>query len=163
MNSLQSLSCHAKANKVVGYKYYKLDITAVVDITKDGYVQMSEFIFTNNSSDIVIQPTNVDVTNPDGSNPVNEIPSKLVDGTTTTNFLDFSFKTKKITTVIFNFQNRIIANGYRWVTGNDTVGRDPTSWILSGSNDNNIWVVLSTVSNYSPSTDRKTSTIIFSF
>jgi hypothetical protein len=162
MNSLQSLSCHAKANKVVGYKYYKLDITAVVDITKDGYVQMSEFIFTNNSSDIVIQPTNVDVTNPDGSNPVNEIPSKLVDGTTTTKFLDFSFKTNKITTVIFNFKNRIIANGYRWVTGNDTVGRDPTSWILSGSNDNNIWVVLSTVSNYSPP-DREKSTIIFSF
>lgn len=96
----------------------------------------------------------VTVTNPGGSNPVGEEPSKLVDGSLSVKALDLNFVSNGFTSFVFQFGSAKSFNGYRWATANDEEGRDPKSWTIDGSNNGTTWTTLHTVTGFSATATR---------
>ncbi|MDO4570149.1 MAG: discoidin domain-containing protein [Planctomycetia bacterium] len=45
---------------------------------------------------------------------------------------------------LFTFSSPVVVSGYSLFSGNDSTGRQPTAWTLSGSNDGTNWVTLDT-------------------
>lgn len=141
----------------LSFRYFKWEITNVsggINQGSNSYPQASEFVFTVNG--INQSMSGVTVTNPGGSNPVNEDPSKLVDGNTATKFLDSNNLVSRSTVVIFDFGTVRTFYGYNWATANDVSARDPRTWTVSGSNDNSNWTLLSTVVDFIATTSRFT-------
>jgi hypothetical protein len=138
------------------YTYYRWQITASkINPPNANCVQASEFVFQLGGIDQSM--AGVTVTNPSGSNPVGEEPSKLVDGLLTTKGLDLNFVTNlNVTNFIFQFSSAKSFNGYRWATANDEEGRDPKSWTIAGSNNGSTWTTLHTVTNFSATATRQT-------
>lgn len=67
--------------------------------------------------------------------------------------------------VVMDMGSATTIDEYRWETGNDQDGRDPTSWVFEGSNDTALasdpaasvtWTALDTVTSYAVTTDRQT-------
>jgi len=141
---------------VTSYIYYRWQITASkITPPNANCVQSSEFVFRLNGVDQSM--TGVIVTNPNGNNPLNEEPSKLVDNSLLTKALDLNFVTNGyITNFIFQFPSGRTFNGYRWATANDEEGRDPKSWTIAGSNNGTTWITLHTVTNFTATTTRNT-------
>lgn len=80
-----------------------------------------------------------------GDNPPNEDKSKLVDGLTTTKWLDNS-----ATSYIkydFGAGNPQTIRRYRMTSANDVDGRDPMNWTLQGSNDDSVYTTVDTRTN----------------
>jgi len=122
-------------------------------------VQMTEIEFY--LSGTKISTTGATATNPGGSNPVGEEPSKAIDGSTATKWLDYN-----ILPLVIDLGSgvRRVADSFRYCTGNDEVGRDPLQWVVEGSNDNTNWTALHTQStNASITTSRTTFTQLFYF
>ena len=138
------------------YTYYRWQITqAKTTPPVANCVQASEFVFQLDGVDQSM--AGVTVTNPNGSNPAGEEPSKLVDGLLTTKGLDLNFVTNgSVTNFIFQFSTAKAFNGYRWATANDEESRDPKSWTIAGSNDGTNWTTLHTVSGFVATTNRQT-------
>ncbi len=135
------------------YLYYRWRITNVRNFSLANSVQASEFVFQRNGSDV--RPT-ATVTNPGGSNPVNEEPSKLYDNSTATKALDFNIKSTNVSVFLYTFSTAQTFTGYRWATADDASERDPITWTVEGSNNNSTWTVLHTVTNFSPTATRQT-------
>lgn len=57
--------------------------------------------------------------------------------------------------------NAIAPLSYGWITGNDVIERDPTSWKLYGSNDNITWTTISEINNFSTTDDRQVRAGVF--
>ncbi len=133
------------------YLYYKWEI--VKRRGNDNSVQVSEFTFyDSNKNPITINPSNV--RNPNGNNPVGEEPKNLVDNNVRTKWLDFNFaQNGNNSSVIFNMgSNSLLPMYYSWHTANDTTyypNRNPISWRVYGSNENNVWIKLSEINDYS--------------
>jgi hypothetical protein len=138
------------------YSYYRWQITASkTSPPNSNCVQASEFVFQLGGIDQSM--AGVTVTNPSGSNPVGEEPSKLVDGLLTTKGLDLNFVSNgNVTNFIFQFSSSKAFNGYRWATANDEESRDPKSWTIAGSNNGTTWTTLHTVTNFSATAARQT-------
>ena len=138
------------------YTYYRWQITASkINPPNANCVQASEFVFQIGGVDQSM--AGVTVTNPSGSNPVGEEPSKLVDSNLNTKGLDLNFVSNgNITNFIFQFSSAKAFNGYRWATANDEEGRDPKSWTISAGNNGTTWTTLHTVTNFSATATRKT-------
>ena len=138
------------------YTYYRWQITASkINPPNANCVQASEFVFQIGGVDQSM--AGVTVTNPSGSNPVGEEPSKLVDSNLNTKGLDLNFVSNgNITNFIFQFSSEKAFNGYRWATANDEEGRDPKSWTISAGNNGTTWTTLHTVTNFSATATRKT-------
>jgi hypothetical protein len=137
------------------YSYYRWQITASkINPPNANCVQASEFVFQLGG--VNQSMAGVTVTNPSGSNPVGEEPSKLVDGLLTTKGLDLNFVSNgNVTNFIFQFTSAKSFNGYRWATANDEEGRDPKSWTIAGSNNGTTWTTLHTVTNFSATATRQ--------
>jgi hypothetical protein len=138
------------------YSYYRWQITqAKTTPPQANCVQASEFVFQLNGVDQSM--VGATATNPGGSNPSGEEPSKLIDNNTSTKGLDLNFVSNgSITNFIFQFPIKKSFDGYRWATANDEESRDPKSWTVSGSNDGTNWTVLHTVSGFVSTTARFT-------
>jgi hypothetical protein len=156
------------------FRYFRFTVTKVRDITQDptytvGMIQMSEFDFLFMGTRISY--TGASATNPGGFNPANQDASKLIDGNTSTVFLDMSGNgtvgsnatgVVKSWVVQFDFGSVRTIDGFRYTTGADVNGRDPVRWILEGSNDNSTWSTIYVQStDASITTSRTTQTQIF--
>lgn len=157
------------------YRYYRWSVTKARDITQDqpvwpvGIIQVSEVqLFYAGTS---INITGATCTNPGGSNPAGEEPTKANDGSVLTKWLDYSGNggayglTKSWKLVIdFGSTSRRAADAFRYATANDVDGRDPVQWTLEASNDNTNWTTLHTQStDASITTSRQTFTQLFYF
>lgn len=135
------------------YTYYRWRITdSKINPPNANAVQSSEFVFQIGGVDQSM--AGVTVTNPGGSNPVGEEPSKLVDGSLSVKALDLNFVSNGFTSFVFQFGSAKSFNGYRWATANDEEGRDPKSWTIDGSNNGTTWTTLHTVTGFSATATR---------
>lgn len=103
------------------------------------------------------------ITNPNGDNPSNESPPKLIDGDETTKALDFNVDIDggSIFIIDAGAGNTFIFDSYYYVTGNGTTNRDPVSWTMEGSNDGTNYTVLHTVTNATITSSRRADTQTF--
>jgi hypothetical protein len=76
-------------------------------------------------------------TNPGGNSPAGEPPANAVDGVLTSKWLDFNKAP-----LVLDFGAPVEADGYRFGTANDEPARDPISWTLEGSDDNETWTLI---------------------
>merc|ERR1711871_1002690 len=93
------------------------------------------------------------VTNPGGRSPGAEGVSKVIDGLTSTKWLDFNKKG-----LLFSFSNSMQADAFRFTTANDDTTRDPVSWTVSSSMDGISYRVVAQQSDFATPTARRTAT-----
>jgi hypothetical protein len=127
----------------------------------DGH-QLSEFSFFHNGTELNLFATNaqtpqatgstgtndnlvnVVVTNPGGATPAAESAPMLVDGLTNTKMLD-----RRVKPVVFEFEQAVTIDSYRFTTANDANLRDPVQWILEGSDDGTNWDLIDNITAFS--------------
>lgn len=156
------------------YRYVRWVITKKESAVSDcsgtglGCIQVQELVLQQNGT-TVPWPAGSVATNPGGSNPGTQTPPKAIDASNATKWLDFNFAGSDHQTGSSEFDvdtgvgNSVLFNGYYYVTGDDTPSRDPVSWTLSGSNDKVTWTVLSSESDQTIPSGRKTNTQSWSF
>jgi hypothetical protein len=91
-------------------------------------VQLSQITFFSNHAPLSLRS----VRNPGGSNPGNEGPKNIMDGSTRTKWLDF----RKCPLIMELEDPSVIPDSYVLVTANDMPNRDPVRWRLEQSTDN---------------------------
>jgi hypothetical protein len=150
------------------FRYYRFYVTKVrtpgVDPSyPNGITQISEFIVLLGGTRI--DYTGATATNPGGSNPVGEEPSKGIDNDQSTKWLDFNFNTNAYAILSVDFGSVRQADSFQFRTANDSNGRDPIRWLVQGSNDAAIWTTVhnQNSSDASITTSRFTLTQIFYF
>lgn len=121
-------------------------------------VQLSEL-------EILLEGSRVDYTNatadnPGGDNPPGETAAQGIDNNVATKWLDFNKGSLSI-----EFPVATTADGFRYVTANDSSDRDPVRWTLQGSLDGSSWISLhlQETSNATIPLARETATSIYSF
>ena len=145
----------------VGYhRYIKWHITDIRDISVS-MTQITELYLKYNGS--VVSWGSATITNPGGSNPSNEAPPKLIDGSETSKVLDYNIDVDGGTIFIIDagVGNIFSFDSYYYVTGNDVAGRDPITWTFEGSNDGTNYTVLHTVTNATIPNTRRADTQTF--
>ena len=156
-SALGPMSSRPKAR--AAYRYYRFRTTAIRGGITPTMVQMTEIEFYYSGTKI--STAGATATNPGGSNPVGEEPSKAIDGSTLTKWLDYNIQPLLIDLGAGVFR---VADAFRYCTGNDEIGRDPLQWVVEASNDNVNWTPLHTQSvNASVTTLRTTFTQLFYF
>jgi len=96
-------------------------------------IQLAEFDFFLGAATVSVSS----VTNPDGDNPVGEIPANLLDGNTGTKWLDFNKGG-----LVFDLGATVSIDRYRFTTANDDPERDPVRWTLEASTDGTTWSLI---------------------
>lgn len=143
--------------KVYRFRYYRFRTTAIRSSSPDNLVQLSEFILL--LSGTRVSYSGATATNPGGSNPSGEEPSKAIDNNTATKWLDMN----RLPLVV-DFGTQTQTDAFLFFTANDSTNRDPVRWVVEGSNDNSTWIALHTQStDASITSSRLTSTQIFYF
>jgi hypothetical protein len=135
----------ALTQPVAAYLQYRLALTA-----KSGsIIQLAELAFSAAVAPVV-EPTPTEPTSTTtvelvpanitarGENGTKEAVAKLIDGSKTTKWLDFS----GTTWVQVSFDTPRALEAYSLTSANDYPVRDPASWTLSGSNDGTTWTVI---------------------
>jgi hypothetical protein len=136
-------------------RYLRWSISSVR--TAGNILQAAEFNIGVGSADVSIIGSTV--TNPGGTNPPSEPPSNLVDGSTSTKWVNTTtLDSVNPCVVIFDFGSAKTYNSYRYCTANDLSGRDPTSWTVSSSDDGVNWTVIDTRLGQTITTSRFTFT-----
>jgi len=97
-------------------------------------IHISEIEFKNVSG--IVSLAGVVARNPGGLNPSGEGPEKAIDGDRNTKWLDFSRAP-----IVIVFPRPITLTSFRFVTSKDSADRDPTRWMLEGSNGKG-WTLL---------------------
>ena len=141
------------------FRYYKWIISRNSNLP----IQASELLFYNYYK-VPISLSAITITNPGGNNPVGNEPSKLIDNNYFTMWID---ETISITsTILLDFGTNYITIEkpyyYSWITSNDDIGIDPSTWTLYGSNniDAVVWSTLNQQSSYVSTTTRNTETTL---
>jgi len=155
-NVTRTVQVRSVAGGFSTFRYLRFKATKLRNGTATGLVQLAEFGFQNNGNAVAISS----VTNPGGNNPVNEEVDKVIDGLTTTKWLDTTNGY-----LIFDLgepnppldENRV--TDYSFITANDATDRDPLQWTLEGSNDQTAWTLIENVNfDYPTTLTRFTST-----
>jgi len=139
---------------LVPYQYYIWHITD--NKLGAAYVQLAQFQFINADD----TTPDMGVTSPvllDGhATPQYETTDKLVNGSTSNGnkFLDLNFISGG-SRILFSFNEPTTFIGYKWKTANDEPARDPKSWVMYGSNNEEDWDVIHTVTNFISTNDRE--------
>ena len=159
-SSSKSLTVRAVAGGTTTKRFYRFTPIATRP-GADGH-QLSEFSFFHNGTELNLFATNaqtpqatgstgtndnllnVIVTNPGGATPAAESAPMLVDGLTGTKMLD-----RRIMPVVFEFEQAVTIDSYRFTTANDAELRDPVQWILEGSDDGTSWDLIDNVTAFS--------------
>ncbi len=119
----------------VTWKYFRFTPTTLRDGVLANSIQISEFELSLDR----VPVTGAIASNPGGNNPAAELPGFVVDGSTSTKWLDFNRAP-----LVLEFPNPVTIDGYRFATANDSPERDPIAWTLEGSNDGTTWSVFDT-------------------
>ena len=138
------------------FTYYRWQITSIRGGGGDGHVQAAEFVFQLNGVDQTAITGGATVSNPGGTSPAGEEPSKLVDNNLATKWLDHNFTTSGVASYVFQFASPQRFTGYRWATANDATWRDPASWTIAASNNGTTWITINTITNYVATSSRDT-------
>lgn len=159
-SSNKKLTIRSVAGGTANRRFYRFTPVATRP-GSDGH-QLSEFSFFRNGTELnlfatnaaVTQATgsngtndnllNVIVTNPGGMTPAAEAAPLLVDGLTSTKMLD-----RRIKPVVFEFEQAVEIDSYRFTTANDADLRDPVKWTLEGSADGITWDLIDNVTSFS--------------
>ena len=142
------------SDTLVPYQYYIWHITD--NKLGAAYLQLAQFQFINADNTI----PNMGVTSPvllDGhATPIYEVVGNLVNGSTSNGnkFLDLNFISGG-SRILFSFNEPTAFIGYKWKTANDEPARDPKSWVMYGSNNEEDWDVIHTVTNFISTNDRE--------
>ena len=125
-----------------------LSCTFVITATRTAgsILQLSELRLFEGPTQLTVAT----ISAPDGDSPTNEEISNLVDGDTSTKWLDF--RTSGSRKVIFTIAGAPFITRYQLYTANDYKERDPTSWALSCDDG-----TADSVSSFSPPDERFTS------
>lgn len=147
----------------VGYSSYAWHIIKRRSSTNS--IQVSEFELRKYATgNFEGYPAGTIVSNPSGTWPVGEEPSRATDKQLGTKWLDFNFEKNGNKSILqIDLPSPISYNTYRWATANDWDARDPISWKLYGSTDKNNWILLSEVNDYQTPIGRFTFTNFFTF
>jgi len=145
------------------FKYFKWEITKVLNISNDSVIQASEFRFTNNGIDVDM--SGVTCTSNTIENVLHPLSDLIDNDLDTFWYADIlaSGATGLPVSIVFEFPSAVQTDGYKWATGPDVPSRDPVSWKVYGSNNNSLWVQLDELTDYSSllsPTDRKTYTVL---
>jgi hypothetical protein len=145
------------------YKIFKFTVFAVVETKHAECMQMKQFILANNGNKLDYK--NVKCTSPDKYYD-HESPDNLLNDNDN-KFCDISNTSPQIfsnKTIIIEFTEPVIANQFTYETSFDCPERDPTIWILEGSNDNTHWIKLhEQITPYIPTIERNTIQPWFNF
>jgi len=142
------------SDTLVPYQYYIWHITD--NKLGAAYLQLAQFQFINADNTI----PDMGVTSPvllDGhATPPYEVVGNLVNGSTSNGnkFLDLNFISGG-SRILFSFNEPTAFIGYKWKTANDEPARDPKSWVMYGSNNEEDWDVIHTVTNFISTNDRE--------
>jgi hypothetical protein len=120
------------------YQYYRFTPTQLGGAS---LIQISEFRFFNGETAVPMNTATV--TNTGGSSPGQEGPEKIVDGSTSTKWLNFT----PTAGLVFQFPAAVTMDRYDWATANDALDRSPVSWTLEGSDDGTNWNLIDVVNN----------------
>ena len=118
-----------------GYRYFRFLPTKIRGSA--GMVQISEIALRSNGKQVSM--SGALATNPSGKNPNNEDPSKAIDSSTGTKWLDYNTPSQGL---VIDFRTAVQADSFSFTTANDVPDRDPVQWTLSGSTNGVDWVVL---------------------
>lgn len=129
------------------FRYYRMVINGT-KVTNAGVTgndqygtQMGELELLNNSLRIDYSGATASITG--GSSPLYQSPMQAIDGNMGTKW--FAFENPSVANpIIFtiDFGSLRSANGFRYLTAGDVIGRDPIRWSFEGSRDNSSWIVL---------------------
>ena len=122
------------------YQYYRFTTTQTAG---DSMIQVSEFDLINDGNKV--DYTNLTVSNPGGNSPGGEEPAKVIDGDTSTKWLDFN-----IAPLVFTFNAPVTIDSYNFATANDFLARTPISWTFEGSDNGATWVAIDSRSSVTP-------------
>lgn len=150
---LAALACCATVSAAdATYQYYRFTPTKLRDHAASNSIQIAELSFILDGSPVAM--SGVTVTNPKGNTPANEVADRLIDGNAGTKWLDFHRNP-----VVFDFGTATTVDGYRMITANDAIERDPVRWTMEGSADGITWVLIdSKVADFATPTDRGVTT-----
>nr|DAH30409.1 MAG TPA: hypothetical protein [Bacteriophage sp.] len=89
-----------------------------------------------------------------------EGPEKIIDGKVDTKFclLNFNIYTENGMAIVIKIPDILDIDSYSYVTANDSTERDPISWILELSYDNETWFTVSEISGATITNNRLTET-----
>lgn len=125
-----------------GYRYFKFEVVNVNDNGSSGYAGIQEIIIGYNN--VKLSYTGATATDINNNGYSAEGPANAIDGTNSKWTTGFTSTNNPHPTLIVDFKTSQIVNSYTFVTGYDTSGRDPCSWILYGSYNNTNWTTLDT-------------------
>jgi len=160
---------------ISNFRFVRWEITKKRSGASDGCasglgscIQASEFVVLQGGSP-VSWPVGTVATNPGGSSPGAENPSKTIDGSLSTKWLDFNFASgdsqngSSVLVIDTGSGNSVAFDGYKWGTANDQTVRDPISWNVSGSDNGSSWTLLDSRSDEAITTSRNTYTSDYNF
>lgn len=125
-----------------GYRYFKFEIVNVNDNGSGNYAGIQEIIIGYNN--VKLSYTGATATDINNNGYAAEGPANAIDGTNSKWTTGFTSTNNPHPTLIVDFKTSQIVDSYTFVTGYDTSGRDPCSWILYGSYNNTNWTTLDT-------------------
>ena len=126
------------------YKFYRFKC----DATGGNYFQVGEIQFLYGCSVITETPVAIHWDSSGHTFPDYQ-PEKAFDGITNNEWFDHRMSDGKVWVVV-EYNEPICVTGYKWWTGMDTskmTDRNPVSWRLQASNDNESWIDLEVVVN----------------
>ena len=132
------------------YKYFKFDVLKNRGGEK---TQISKITFYNNNNNVSFTEA---VASSNTSSPSNETPSNAIGDNIKKKWLSY----KSICSLYITFSNPITMNQYSITTANDVPDRDPISWNLYSSVDNQTWNLIDSKEKYPMPMNRFTQTPI---
>ena len=135
------------SGKTSCYRYFKFQVLAVVS---DTYVGIQQIIIGYNN--VMINYTGATATDINNNGYSAEVPSNALNNTTTK--WTVAYLSGFPSSLIVDFKTPRQVNSYTYVTGYDTSGRDPKTFIFYGSNDNVNWIILGSQTNITNSGSR---------
>ena len=126
----------------VTHDYIKLKLTITADRNTDGYTQLS-MVNLIKSDDTLYSWSGSSVT-ANVAYPNTEHPNNLIDGNVLTKFCGYGGTSLATNPVILTFNlgtpiSPSLLKQWKWYTANDSNGRDPITFTLSGSPDGSTW------------------------
>lgn len=120
-------------NNTTAYKYYKIEVKAIMTLKEGDYMQMAEFSFGSSEQSETFSFKALSTSTYDGDVEHNEGASSLVDGISTTKWVFNQLPSW----MIFKANNPLAPTFYSMITGNDThqyPGRNWRDWQIFGGN-----------------------------
>jgi YVTN family beta-propeller protein len=116
-----------------GYRYYRFSSTKLRDDVGSDSLQLAELSLFRKG----VRQHAIAVSNPGGSNPVDEGPARADDADTGTKWRDFNRAP-----LVYDYGTHVVIDAYSITTANDAALRDPVRWLLEASEDGQDWEVL---------------------